>query len=83
MFTCCPKCETCFRITEQQLAIAKGLVRCGHCQKVFNGSENLTENLPDNEPDEFSLDSPREEKEHERAPFAAATSRANEIDLDD
>ena len=83
MFTCCPKCETCFRITEQQLAIAKGLVRCGHCQKVFNGSENITENLLDNEPDEFSLDSPPEEKEHERSPFAAAMSQANEIDLDD
>jgi len=42
MLTCCPQCETCFRITEDQLALAKGLVRCGHCQKVFNGRENIT-----------------------------------------
>ena len=81
MFTCCPKCETCFRITEQQLAIAKGLVRCGHCQKVFNGSEHLTENLPDNNADEYSLDSSPATNKSEPAAFAAAISRASEHEL--
>ncbi len=70
MFTCCPECQTCFRITDEQLAIARGLVRCGHCQKVFNGSENLTETLPHNKP----TDSRHEADEHDSGIFAAEFS---------
>lgn len=32
----CPHCQTLFNLTEQQLQIADGMVRCGMCQEVFN-----------------------------------------------
>lgn len=46
MYTCCPHCQTCFRITKAQLDIAQGKVRCGHCKQVFNGKQNLRDELP-------------------------------------
>ncbi|MDH5599829.1 MAG: zinc-ribbon domain-containing protein, partial [Gammaproteobacteria bacterium] len=48
MYTRCPKCETCFRVTERHLAIAKGKVRCGKCQLVFNALDNAIDDLPGN-----------------------------------
>ncbi|MDY6978567.1 MAG: DUF3426 domain-containing protein [Pseudomonadota bacterium] len=41
MLTCCPACRTCFRITEAQLAVAQGKVRCGKCKTVFNAKQHL------------------------------------------
>ncbi len=38
--TQCPSCQTRFRVTEEQLGIAKGKVRCGNCMKVFNAVEH-------------------------------------------
>src|SRR5690554_6236166 len=38
--TQCPKCLTRFRVTDEQLGIAKGKVRCGHCMDVFNAIEH-------------------------------------------
>ncbi len=37
--TCCPHCHTRFRVSEAQLAMAGGLVRCGQCLTVFNAGE--------------------------------------------
>jgi predicted Zn finger-like uncharacterized protein len=36
-FTRCPGCKTVFRVTDAQLALRGGQVRCGHCRTVFNG----------------------------------------------
>jgi predicted Zn finger-like uncharacterized protein len=36
-FTRCPGCRTIFRVTDQQLALRGGQVRCGHCHTVFDG----------------------------------------------
>jgi predicted Zn finger-like uncharacterized protein len=36
MQTECPNCHTVFRVTEAQLDIADGMVRCGFCKHVFN-----------------------------------------------
>lgn len=33
--TQCPQCQSQFRVTEGQLNLANGRVRCGHCLKVF------------------------------------------------
>lgn len=33
--TRCPKCNTAFRVTPNQLAVADGVVRCGSCLAVF------------------------------------------------
>lgn len=38
--TQCPKCETRFRVTDDQLSIAGGKVRCGNCMSVFNALEH-------------------------------------------
>lgn len=34
--TCCPKCNTSFRVTSSQLESADGAVRCGSCLHVFD-----------------------------------------------
>lgn len=36
MQTQCPNCDTRFRVTDSQLNIAEGMVRCGICEQVFN-----------------------------------------------
>jgi len=38
--TQCPHCQTRFRVTGEQLEVAKGRVRCGSCMKIFNAFEN-------------------------------------------
>lgn len=45
--TQCPKCETSFRVSEAQLNVARGAVRCGSCLHVFRASDYF---LPENEP---------------------------------
>jgi predicted Zn finger-like uncharacterized protein len=35
MLTRCPHCRSLFRITSEQLALAKGTARCGHCNTLF------------------------------------------------
>ncbi|UCG74455.1 MAG: DUF3426 domain-containing protein [Chromatiales bacterium] len=45
MFTCCPQCETVFRVTANQLRAARGDVRCGNCAHVFNAMEYLADDL--------------------------------------
>ncbi|PQV48725.1 zinc-ribbon and DUF3426 domain-containing protein [Paraburkholderia sp. BL21I4N1] len=39
--TRCPFCETVFRLQPAQLALRRGLVRCGHCHEVFDASSSL------------------------------------------
>ena len=36
MYTRCPNCKTNFKVTEAQLQVAQGKVRCGSCKNVFN-----------------------------------------------
>lgn len=38
--TRCPNCDTRFRVTDEQLSIAKGKVRCGNCMEVFNAIDH-------------------------------------------
>ncbi len=40
--TRCPHCDTLFRVSLSQLQVHKGLVRCGSCQSIFSGVEQLT-----------------------------------------
>ncbi len=35
--TRCPHCQTVFRVSDAQLAARDGRVRCGRCQRVFDG----------------------------------------------
>ena len=43
MKTCCPSCQTTFRVTPEQLKARAGKVRCGKCQVVFNALDSLLE----------------------------------------
>lgn len=41
LLTKCPHCGTTFRLTQAQLQIAGGAVRCGACYQVFHASEHI------------------------------------------
>ena len=38
----CPKCKTQYQLTEEQLAVAGGQVRCGSCMTVFQARDEQT-----------------------------------------
>lgn len=42
MFTQCPNCQAIFRVSMRDVTVAKGFLRCGECQTVFDSSENLS-----------------------------------------
>jgi predicted Zn finger-like uncharacterized protein len=46
LITCCPACQTSFRIVPDQLRISEGWVRCGQCQEVFNAALQLLQEAP-------------------------------------
>jgi len=46
MYTQCPKCETVFHITMEQLKVHDGVVRCGRCDNVFNADQQLFSDIP-------------------------------------
>ena len=41
LITTCAHCHARFRVTPEQLNARQGQVRCGQCEKVFNGFESL------------------------------------------
>ena len=41
LITRCPNCDTSFRVTDVQLAVASGSVRCGACLQVFSALEHM------------------------------------------
>ena len=43
LVTQCPNCDTSFRVSESQLQIAQGRVRCGACLGVFDGTAHLSQ----------------------------------------
>jgi predicted Zn finger-like uncharacterized protein len=40
ILTQCPRCQTSFKVSDKQLAIASGMVRCGSCLDVFSAPDN-------------------------------------------
>ena len=65
MKTCCPSCQTIFRITPQQLKARAGKVRCGQCRTVFNALDALLEEIPSAAPDTHT---PAQEQQREQTP---------------
>ncbi len=55
--TQCPECKTSFRVSEAQLAIADGAVRCGSCLHIFKAPQHWLEQeiAIDDEPELDSL----------------------------
>ena len=46
MYTKCPECNAVCRVTAKDLQRARGRVRCGGCDGVFNAIDHLTEDEP-------------------------------------
>ncbi len=46
MYTQCPKCQTVFHVTLEQLKARAGLVRCGQCTHVFQADQQLYSDMP-------------------------------------
>ncbi len=46
LVTRCPKCQSDFVVSLEQLRAHGGLVRCGQCKHIFNGESALVSNLP-------------------------------------
>ena len=46
MQTTCPHCKTVFMLTEAQLAMAEGEVRCGMCHEIFNALQDISQYTP-------------------------------------
>ena len=43
MYTQCPECETTFKLSADDLRRAKGKVRCGECDQIFNALDYLAD----------------------------------------
>lgn len=41
--TRCPHCQTSFKVVSDQLRLAEGWVRCGHCKQIFDAFEGLVD----------------------------------------
>lgn len=63
LVTRCPACSTAFNVNSQQLASAKGAVRCGSCLQVFKATDHIVNDglqVSSDEPiaEEFTSDIP-------------------------
>ena len=56
--TRCPSCKTRFRVSEEQLKLADGWVRCGHCADIFDATLSLRQQA-DGEPDATGFEASR------------------------
>jgi len=75
--TRCPHCQTSFRVRDEHLGAAKGMVRCGSCLQVFKAAEHFID-----EPTAEETPAPQAEKTVTKpeAPATAATSAAEDDD---
>jgi len=80
MLTCCPACRTCFRITEAQLAVAQGKVRCGKCKTVFNARQHL-QTPPGQSPAASAVTTPAPPAESQEELSPLTSKDTNYIDL--
>lgn len=72
MQTECPKCHTLFRVTEAQLSLADGKVRCGLCKEVFDARVEIDLN------DEYRLNAfdNNQQKEQKESDYDATPDHA-------
>jgi predicted Zn finger-like uncharacterized protein len=85
--TQCPHCHTTFRVASDQLKLRGGIVRCGACQSIFDGSAHLidldalavgkdeadAQAAPESAPDTHTFDPPGIPPEAMAEPDHAAT----------
>jgi len=82
LVTLCPGCGTTFRVNAAQLQAYGGEVRCGHCQRIFNGFATLiTVNESAIESPSQFQSQPASEPEASIESLAVTTNSDNAIDL--
>jgi predicted Zn finger-like uncharacterized protein len=70
--TRCPHCRTTFRVVQDQLKLRGGLVRCGACKEIFNGTEHLLRPMEPSAP----ASAPQAEAGSPAVPAASTTPAA-------
>ncbi|MCK7545269.1 DUF3426 domain-containing protein [Marinobacter bryozoorum] len=93
LLTRCPHCDTRFRVTSEQLKIADGKVRCGHCMEVFDARSHADSpaQRPEANQEHFSATSPDDdlvfqdnpEADAAEGPYAGHDSHFDEDELSD
>lgn len=91
--TQCPGCGTRFKVSQAQLDIHQGMVRCGRCQSIFNATKQLHNNelspqlaltLAQEEVQQVPVESPVEQipATHDKYDFShlAAVSKDEELE---
>lgn len=85
--TQCPHCQTSFRVSHNQLSVARGVVRCGACMQVFNAAKQLLEQSaaqqPAVEPAPAQVQAPPPAPAPERHDWSAAELDLDQLDLDE
>ena len=81
MQTTCPECGTTFRVYQTQLGLRRGLVRCGHCNAVFNAYDTLQPELEEAPPEQASPGTDST-VQTETDPLAQAEAQAAETEAD-
>jgi predicted Zn finger-like uncharacterized protein len=79
--TQCPHCQTRFRVASDQLKLRGGIVRCGSCQRIFDGSAHLIE--LDAPPATPAVPSSPSSSTDAPAPSADASMAPSELPLDE
>ncbi len=46
MYTQCEKCKAIFRVNMREVTVAKGQLRCGECNAIFNATKSLSTTIP-------------------------------------
>ncbi|NIQ95794.1 MAG: hypothetical protein GWN87_17495, partial [Desulfuromonadales bacterium] len=81
--TQCPKCQTSFRVTEAQLKIAGGAVRCGSCLHIFHAPDHWLSATPASAHEETpSAPEPAPDTPETPAPDSAETESTAEESAD-
>jgi predicted Zn finger-like uncharacterized protein len=47
MYTQCEKCKAIFRVNMREVTVAKGKLRCGECNTIFNATKSLSTTIPE------------------------------------
>lgn len=79
--TQCPHCQTSFRVSHNQLSVARGVVRCGACLQVFNAARQLLEQSTGQQQPAAPEPAPAA-PERRATPISLREWSANELDLD-
>jgi len=77
LLTKCPHCATTFRLSQEQLEIAGGAVRCGACYQVFHASEHIVKTATVEEIAPPAQESPDPFQEFESTPEVESTGESD------